>query len=63
MQELQETRAQCLGQEDALEEVMATHSSIFAWEIPQTEELGRLWCMGPQSRTRLSTHAHKPEEA
>ena len=29
-----------LGQEDALEEEMATHSSIFAWEIPGTEELG-----------------------
>ena len=48
MQELQETRAQGLGREDALEEGMATHSSIFAWEIPWTEELGRLWCMGPR---------------
>ena len=63
MQELQEMRVQSLGWEDPLEKEMATHSSIFAWEIPQTEELGRLWCMGPQSRTRLSTHAHKPEEA
>ena len=27
---------------------MATHSSIFAWKIPWTEEPGRLWSMGPQ---------------
>ena len=31
-----------LGQEDALEEEMATQSSILAWEIPWTEELGGL---------------------
>ena len=30
---------------------MATHSSILAWEIPWTEELGELWSMGSQ-RTR-----------
>ena len=30
------------GQEDPLEEKMATHSSILAWRIPWTEELGRL---------------------
>ena len=29
-------------QEDSLEKEMATHSSIFAWEIPWTEELGGL---------------------
>ena len=39
-----ETRVQFLGQEGALEEGMATHSSILAWRIPQTEEPG-----GPQS--------------
>ena len=33
---------QSLGQEDSLEEVMANHSSILAWEIPRTEEPGRL---------------------
>ena len=33
-----------LGQEEPLEEEMATHSSILAWKIPQTEEPG-----GPQS--------------
>ena len=32
---------QYLGQEDLLEEEMATHSSILAWEIPWTEEPGR----------------------
>ena len=31
-----------LGQEDPLEEEMATHSSILAWEIPWTEEPGGL---------------------
>ena len=31
-----------LGQEDPLEKEMATHSSILAWEIPWTEEPGRL---------------------
>ena len=40
MQEMQEIQVQSLGQEDALQEEMATHSSIFAWEIPWTEEPG-----------------------
>ena len=31
-----------LGWEDPLEEGMATHSSVLAWRIPWTEELGRL---------------------
>ena len=35
-----ETWVQSLGQEDPLEEGMATHSSIFAWRIPWTEEPG-----------------------
>ena len=37
-----ETRVQSLGQEDPLEEGMATYSSILAWRIPRTEEPGRL---------------------
>ena len=37
-----ETWVQPLGWEDPLEEEMATHSSILAWKIPQTEEPGRL---------------------
>ena len=35
-----------LGQEDPLEEGMATHSSILAWRIPRMEEPGRLQSMG-----------------
>ena len=43
---MQETQVLSLGQEDPLEEEMATHSSIIAWEIPWTEEPGRLQSMG-----------------
>ena len=39
---MRETWAQSLGQEDPLEKEMAAHSSILAWEIPWTEEPGRL---------------------
>ena len=48
MQEMQETQFQSLGQEDPLEEEMATHSSILAWKIPWTEEPGGLQSMGRQ---------------
>ena len=34
---------QSLGQEDPLEEEMATCSSVLAWEIPWIEEPGELW--------------------
>ena len=55
MQETQELRVQSLSQEDFLEEEMATHSSILAWEIPRTEEPGGLQSMGSQRvGTRLS---------
>ena len=37
-----------LGQEDPLEEGMATHSSILAWSIPRTEEPGGLQPIGSQ---------------
>ena len=37
---------QSLGQEDPLEEEMATHPSILAWEIPWTQELGGLQSLG-----------------
>ena len=36
------------GLEDALEEEMATHSSILAWRVPWTEEAGGLQSMGLQ---------------
>ena len=48
MQETQETWIQSLSQEDPLEEKMATHSRILAWEIPWTEEPGRLQSTGSQ---------------
>ena len=41
-QEMLETWVRFLGQEDPLQEGMATHSSILAWETPWTEEPGRL---------------------
>ena len=43
-----ETWVRSLGQEDALEKGMATHSSILAWRIPWTEEPGGLQTMGSQ---------------
>ena len=39
---MQETWVKYLGQEDPLEKKMATDSSILAWRIPWTEELGEL---------------------
>ena len=45
---MRETQVQSLGWEDALEKGMATHSSILAWKIPWTEELGRLQSMESQ---------------
>ena len=45
---IQETQVQSLGQEEPLEKGMATHSSILAWRIPQTEELGWLQSIGSQ---------------
>ena len=49
---VQETQVQPLGREDALEKEVATHSSILAWEIPWTEEPGRLQSMGLQELDR-----------
>ena len=45
---MQETWVQSLGQEDPVEEEIATHSSILSWRIPWTEEPGRLQFMGLQ---------------
>ena len=39
---MQEMQFWSLGWEDPPEKEMATHSSILAWEIPWTEEPGRL---------------------
>jgi len=52
--EIWETWVRSLGQEDPLEKGMATHSSILAWRMPWTEELGRLQSMGLQSQIQLS---------
>ena len=53
MQEMQKMQALSLGQEDPLEEGMATHSSILAWEISWTEEPSGLQSMESPSQTRL----------
>ena len=45
---MQETQVQSLGWEDPLEKGMATHSSILAWRIQWTEELGGLQSIGSQ---------------
>ena len=45
---MRETWVQSLGQEDALEKEMASHSSSLTWKIPWMEEPGRLQSMGPQ---------------
>ena len=56
MQETQKMWVQSLGQEDSLEEEMATYSSIHAWKLPRTEETGRLQPVGSQkSSTPLVT--------
>ena len=48
IQDPQEIQVQSLGQEDPLEENMATHFKILAWRIPWTEEPGRLQSTGWQ---------------
>ena len=45
---MQETQVHFLGLEDPLEKEMAIHSSILIWEIPRTEEPGRLQSTGLQ---------------
>ena len=68
MQKIQETQVQSLGWYDPLEKEMATHSSIFTWKIPWTEEPSRLQSMGSQrvghywanecSHAHTHTHTH-----
>ena len=55
---MQETRVRSLGQEDSLEEGVATYFSIFAWRIPWTEEPGRLWGCKELGMTEQLTHTH-----
>ena len=51
---MQEIWVQSLGWEDSLEKEMAAHSSFLAWEVPWTEDPGRLESMGvTTSQTQL----------
>ena len=50
---MQETQVQSLGQEDPLEEEMATHSSILAWEVPWTEEPEGLQSVHGVTKSRI----------
>ena len=54
MLETQETRVPSLGQEDPLEEGIATHSSILAWRIAWTEKPGKLQS-GPKGCKKSDT--------
>ena len=58
MQEGLEIWVQFLGWKNPLEEEMATHSSILAWEIPRTEEPGGLQSMGSQRIWHDLAHTH-----
>ena len=58
MQEMQDTWIQSLGEEDPLEQKITTHSSILAWEIPRTEEPGRLKFEGSQRVGHDWIHTH-----
>ena len=56
---MQETQVRSLSREDPLEEEMVTHSSVFAWRIPWTEELGEIQSMGvTKSQPTELTHTH-----
>ena len=57
-----ETQIQSLSQEDPLEKAMATHSSILAWRIPQTEESGKLQSMARQTDTTEQLTLPRPPE-
>ena len=50
---------QSLGQEDPLEEGIATHSSILVWRIPWSAERGELQSIGSQSDTTDPRSTHK----
>ena len=61
---MQETQVLSLGWEDPLEKEMAIHSSILAWEIPQTEEPGGLHSMESQRvKHGWATNIHKGDSA
>ena len=60
MQETPKRWVGSLGQEDPLEEEMATHSSIVAWKISWTEEPGGLQSVGSQKDRTVRTAPHPP---
>ena len=62
MQETLETRVQSLSQEDLLEGEMTTHSSILAWEIPSTEEPGRLHGVTKSQMGSMCPRGHKESD-
>ena len=51
---MQETHVHSLGQGDPLEKDMAARSSLLAWEIPCTEEPGRLQSMGVTKESNVT---------
>ena len=53
---MQEMQVRPLGQKDHLEKEMATHSYILAWEIPWTEEPGRLQTTGSQKESDITSN-------
>ena len=59
---MQEMQVWSLGQEDPLEEEMATHSSILAWRIPWTEEPGGLQSMGHKELDTTEQQLPVPEK-
>ena len=62
MHEVEETQVLSLGGEDPLEKEMATYTSILAWKIPRTEELGGLQSLGVskiQTQLNMSTHTQR----
>ena len=63
MQELQETQVRSLGQEDPLEEGMATHSSILAWRIPWTGSLAGYspWDRKESDTIEVTEYTHKQD--
>ena len=58
MQETPETQVRSLGQEDLLEQEIAIHSSILAWDIPWTEESGGLQFIGVSKESDMAEHMH-----
>ena len=54
--ETQGTPVRSLGQEDPLVEEMATHSSILVWEMPWTEEPGRLHSVRVIKESDMTKH-------